>query len=459
MNTMMDPFRYEDFEYLALGLPESTRALRDRGDFVGELADIRRLLDGPLPDCLRKRLAFEEMIAQGMMNDYHGTPETILSRIREKYPSCDEELLATLFQSGYADYIFVNGERRYQDDCAANLLKCCQKQLEEREHPETTFVYPPDTLLRENARLMRERGSRAFRYRVRFSLTVDSGAQRPGEKIRVWLPAPAECAGQSEIRLLAASGEVTMAGGPQPTVYFEKKYEPGEAFFAEFSYVRRAEWHTLSSGDVESEQPRFYLDEVLPHICFTPTLRALAREIRGRETNPLLIARRVYDYITTNIKYSYMRSYRLIDNIPEFCALSGRGDCGVQALLFITLCRILGIPARWESGNAVEPGKGVGSHDWAMFYIAPYGWLYADPSYGGGAARRGDAELCAHYFGHLDPFRMVCATAFQQPFYPEMRFLRHDPYDNQSGEAEYESAPIPGGLLTRRKTLLSAEEV
>ena len=41
-----------------------------------------------------------------------------------------------------------------------------------------------------------------------------------------------------------------------------------------------------------------------------------------------------------------------------------------MALTFITLCRIAGIPARWESGFAVAPGD-AGCHDWARFYVAP----------------------------------------------------------------------------------------
>ena len=227
----------------------------------------------------------------------------------------------------------------------------------------------------------------------------------------------------------------------------------------EFSYTHRMPWFDLRTADVCAEQPKFYVDEMLPHIQFTPTLRALAEELRGDEKNPLLIARRIYDYITTNVKYSYMREYLLMENISEFCAVNRRGDCGVQALLFITLCRILGIPARWQSGNAVKPGGSVGSHDWAMFYVAPWGWLYADPSYGGGAKRRGDELLCSHYFGNLDPFRMVCATEVQQPFSPEKIFLRDDPYDNQTGEAEWEDQPLHARDLTRRKVLLEAEEI
>lgn len=455
----MEPFQYADFEYLSLSLPDEVRFLRDAGDFAAEIRAIDALSAQPLPLCMKKRLWFEKMIAEGMAEDYSMTEEALFHRIQAKYPSLGQETFQKLLASGHADFILVRGERRYQDDCAANLLSCCKKTLEEAEHPDVPFVYPTDELLHENLRLMRDCGSRAFRFTVRLSLTVDREAQRPGEKIRVWLPFPAECASQSDIRLLETSGSPYLSSCAQPTVYFEKEYVPGEEFYVTFSYVHRATYKALSSAAVSTEQPHFYTEELLPHISFTPTMRALAEELRGGESNPLLVARRIYDYITTHVRYSYMRDYRIMENIPEFCAVNRRGDCGVQALLFITLCRYLGIPARWQSGNAVKPGGHVGSHDWAMFYIEPFGWLYADPSYGGGAKRRGDDVLCSHYFGNLDPFRMVCATDFQRPFSPEKTFLRHDPYDNQSGEAEYADAPIPGALLTRKKVLLAVEEL
>jgi hypothetical protein len=72
-----------------------------------------------------------------------------------------------------------------------------------------------------------------------------------------------------------------------------------------------------------------------------------------------------------------------------------------------------------------------------MFYIAPFGWLYADPSFGGSGYRAGDVFRHNHYFGNLDPFRLVSAVDFQKDFDPEKIHERIDPYDNQRGEAEY----------------------
>ena len=189
----------------------------------------------------------------------------------------------------------------------------------------------------------------------------------------------------------------------------------------------------------------------------------LEAEITGHHKNPLVRARRIYDYITKNVRYSFMRQYRYFDNIPTYCAVNHRGDCGVQALLFITLARISGIPARWQSGNSVKPalsgksGGHIGSHDWAQFYIAPFGWLQCDPSVGGGAYQCGKEAIWDFYFCHTDAFRYICATAFQTDLSPAKTYMRLDPYDNQSGEAEYTDAYLDPDDVTCRKELLETE--
>ena len=159
-------------------------------------------------------------------------------------------------------------------------------------------------------------------------------------------------------------------------------------------------------------------------IRFTPFLRSLAEEITGNETNPLCKAEKIYDYITTHVKYSFMKEYFLLDDIPEYCAINRKGDCGVQALLFITLCRIAGIPARWQSGLSATP-ESIGPHDWAQFYRL-HGWLHADLSFGGSAFRAGDEERRKFYFCNLDPLRMVANTEFRAPL-PKKKGLRADP--------------------------------
>ena len=78
----------------------------------------------------------------------------------------------------------------------------------------------------------------------------------------------------------------------------------------------------------------------------------------------------------------------------------------------------------------------AGSHDWAQFYLDGWGWLFADPSYGGSAWRAGNKVRHAFYFGNIDPLRMAANRRFEAPLEPAKQSFRVDPYDNQSGELE-----------------------
>ena len=131
--------------------------------------------------------------------------------------------------------------------------------------------------------------------------------------------------------------------------------------------------------------------------------------------------------------YRFQPADLLLDSIADGCAHSLRADCGVFALTFIALCRLGGVPARWQSGLYVTPER-VGNHDWAMFYVEGLGWLWADCSFGSAARREGDEARRRFYFGNLGPWRMPANSAFFSPLMPADEALRNDPFDSQLGE-------------------------
>ncbi len=294
------------------------------------------------------------------------------------------------------------------------------------------------TLLNDAISEIKEKGKLAYHFHLKTGMkikTIDSN-----KKIKVHLPLPLENCQINNFKLLKTVPKykyLNSGDHPQRTIYFEDNIDDTKEFYVEYEYDNIMKYQELDFNKVLNNQPKFYLHEQAPHIVFTPYLKSLAKEIIKDETNNLIKAKLIYEYITTHITYSFVRNYYTIPNISEYAALGGKGDCGVQALLFITLCRYVGIPARWQAGLYVTPYD-IGNHDWARFYVAPYGWLYADCSFGGSAYRNGDKERWQYYFGHLDPFRMPANSDYQFDLYPTKNFIRQDPYDNQTGEAEYE---------------------
>ena len=104
--------------------------------------------------------------------------------------------------------------------------------------------------------------------------------------------------------------------------------------------------------DKSSELYRKYTATEYPQVILTSEMRKLAKQIVGRETDPLMQASLVYDWIDAHFPWAGAREYSTIPNLAEYVLENGHGDCGQVSLLCITFLRSLGIPARWESGYA-----------------------------------------------------------------------------------------------------------
>ena len=100
----------------------------------------------------------------------------------------------------------------------------------------------------------------------------------------------------------------------------------------------------------------------------------------------------------------------------------------------MTLCRYNGIPAGWESGWTTDRVY-QGMHDWCRIYIAPYGWLPVDQSYG--LLDSQDEAVKWFYFGNIDSYRLVVNQDYGRELYPKKIFFRSETVDFQRGEVEY----------------------
>lgn len=432
-----------DLEYLSYPLPPDVHRLFEAGDFARMARVIRQRMDDPrTPEALKRRMAYQLAIADDIPAAYPHTQKALLAMLQDAVRDFTEDELESLRDDGTLDWRYVDGEVRFKDNCVASLLKTRPAYAARAVQPAAKSGALGEVIAR-----MKAQGGMRVRLSLRETMTIASDKLTPGETLRIHLPLPIVGAQVTRAQLLATSHAPAHISGedhPARTAYFELPYAPGMTVSADVLWEIDARYVQPDPDAVTPQRPAFDLEEAPPHVVFTPYLRALAREIVGGESNPLRIARRIYDFITTQAVYRYMPPYRTIANIPEYLCAGLRGDCGVQAITFVTLCRLCGVPAQWQAGRYTTP-ESVGNHDWARFYVEPYGWLFADCSFGGSAYRAGDADRWNFYFGNLEPWRLPQCSAFQQQFDPPMRFLRHDPTDNQNGEAETLTRPLERG--------------
>jgi len=431
-----------DITSLQTGLPEDILKKKWAGDIKGALDAINSRLNKELPSVLRRRLELERELLPRMAREYPHNREKALALMRGLITDFTEEEFDALERDNWIDFLYVDGEKRYFVRFHRTLLKVNPDIARKAGVPLT----PYSPLLDEAIREMKEKGSLTYQLRIRSTLKIQDNAFVPGETYRVHLPLPIVSAQTGKVELVSCSPAplyVSPENHRQRTVCFEEKVTENKPFVIEYAYEAAMRYVDLKKPP-QSQRPVYSrcpkpdmedLSELPPHIMFTHYIKSLLAEILVVEETPLQKARKIYDFVTTKVTYSFMRSYLTLENHVEYISVNLKGDCGLQALFFITLCRAAGIPARWQSGLAAEPDS-IGSHDWAQFYVEPWGWLFCDCSYGGAAWRKGNMERWDFYFGNLDPYRMAANSAYQADFDPSKKHLRIDPYDSQDGECE-----------------------
>lgn len=457
----------DTLKYTQYGLPEDIRRCKEAGFYEEAIRLIDcRLAESELPEAMKGNLLIQKKICQLLPTEFPYSKQDALAIIREKIPEYTEAELNTYLDERRIRWIYVNGEMRIFNRFFSSLCKTVpgfsqRAGMVMAGVESATAGSQADSRLDIAMKKIKANGSMSNRIRIRATVKMKDEFFTPGMFLRAHLPIPAACQQQSDIRIeriLPESGICAPEDAPQRTVCWEGHFQENTEFTVEYSYIHTAKYTDAYNGTGIPGNYNFDVQEQEPHIVFSPYIRALCEELTAGITDPLRKARAFYDFITQNMRYTFMPSYVMLENMAEECARNYTGDCGIFALLFLTLCRCAGIPAQWQSGLTAEPDF-IGGHDWVRFYVEPYGWIFADPSYGTGAVRTGKEERRQFYFGNLDAYRFVANSAFQTNFTIPKAQWRADPYDNQLGEIESATRGFDFDDYVRSKEILLCEEI
>jgi hypothetical protein len=446
-----------DFEFLVAGLPEKVRYLEGKGCFKDAISLINKILteNKRLPTLLKSRLEWEMERIERIKKDYTLSQKEAFESLKTQIPDITRENFERWMKDGFIEYREIEGETKIFKNFLPNLLRDNEEakkriRQQNKTYEEITKLVNKhvDTVI-EKGKDSESRYVEPVRNRVLMKLKIKPDAIPEGEILKAWMPLPRKDPLQPEVKLISATPEnyvLAPEDSLQRTICFENKAVKGREleFQVEYEYMVRASYQKVNPAKVrqqysQKELHEKYTSEQLPHIAFTPYLRKLAKEIVQEEINPYLKAWLTYKWITEHVRYALVPEYSTIDCISDYAARNLRGDCGVQALLFITLCRISEVPARWQSGWYLNPIK-PGPHDWTQFYIEPYGWLHVDPSFGG--HRKSVEKYHKFYFGNIDHFRLIANIEISSEFTPPKKYYRSDNVDNQRGEVEWKNGNI-----------------
>jgi transglutaminase-like putative cysteine protease len=430
---------------------EKIIALIDAGQFKSANAQITHALDQPkLTTEERTRLEFERERMHRIQIDFALTPDAAKSRLRKEIPDLKDAEFAAWDAAGLLEHKAIDGETRYFNRAPSNLFRL-SPQAAARRAQQTPFndgpmekAHPHHREVRSEA-LASGRSSVAPRHvRVTQSLTVQPDAVPAGETVRAWLPYPRELQGQQEnIRFIASTPEqhtIAPASSLQRTVYLESGAQAGKptTFSVTYELTIFAQYHAIDPAKVSAAsltpELKAYTAERPPHIVFTDDIRNFSRKVVGDERNPYRIAQKLFAAVD-RIPWAGALEYSTISNISDYALKAGHADCGQQTLLLMTLLRLNGIPARWQSGWVYSESEYNNMHDWGWLYLAPYGWVPMDVTFG--QLHSGDPALDSFYLGGLDAYRIAFNDDYSQPLFPPKQHFRSETVDSQRGEVEW----------------------
>ena len=420
------------------------------------------LLTGLFTACQSDKQAetysWETDLQERLRIDFCRTEKEIRDYVRTYIPEVTDEQMRDWEARNVLEYKLIDGEKRYFRNAGPNLFRvdsaCHAIKVAKEGAPLSESELVNQAHLPEVIEAVHQTHTAIVepkRMRITYTLTVNPDAVPAGETIRCWLPFPrTDVARQREVKLLATSGssyQLAPSSCAHSTLYMEKMAMEGEPtrFSETFELTSSAEWHDLRPEDVQPYDTtttlyRTYTAERESHIRFTPRLRALAAQLTEGETNPLLQARRLFRWVNDQFPWASAREYSTIENIPEYVLDNGHGDCGQVTLLFLTLCRICGIPAHFQSGFMLHPDA-WNLHDWGEIYFEGVGWVPVDQSFGIPTFARNEAETW-FFLGGIDAWRMVVNSDYGQPLVPKKRYPRSETVDFQRGEVEWDGGNL-----------------
>ena len=246
------------------------------------------------------------------------------------------------------------------------------------------------------------------------------------KQVRVWCWMPEDRPQQKVL-------DFTIKGGPEGTrvtrdaaygsawIYAEAAADPAHplAVVSQFK-VRRSEVRGLAdaakAGPITDAHRTTFARELRRdelHMEVTPALQKIADDMCGTETNPVLQAKKIFDYVISKSdhysKFGPAPKGKCLGDAME--CLAGAGDCCTdQHALFIALARARGIPCRLNFGSRLNLTKegtdyNPGYRCWPLFFAPGLGWVPCDVS-SADATKDGDGD---QWFGGLDDRRLQWA--------------------------------------------------
>ncbi|UCE05420.1 MAG: hypothetical protein JSW07_17665 [bacterium] len=135
--------------------------------------------------------------------------------------------------------------------------------------------------------------------------------------------------------------------------------------------------------DIPTDIKQKYLTDGKKLMIHDPFIQQTARSIVGDEKNPYWIARKVFDYLIDHLSYN-LKPVGGWNTAPTVLK-RGTASCSEYSFSFISLCRTVGLPARYVGAVSLrgdDASLDEVFHRWCEIYLPNYGWIPFDANKG-----------------------------------------------------------------------------
>ncbi|MBP5357718.1 MAG: IPT/TIG domain-containing protein [Treponema sp.] len=228
-------------------------------------------------------------------------------------------------------------------------------------------------------------------YVVKVSADVQNRDIEQENRVTFFMPRPAQYYSQPKVSVDAVDPIPLIQDDPFDMIH-QVTLNPSTTEQIRFNqnYVINA--FSVSSGIDSSKVKAFSAKSRLLYSVYTAPdscvpsddekVKALAQEIIGKNKNPYIQAKAIYDYMVTT--YQIEEEVRTGSISVTDMLESGSGDAYDFAMLFTALCRSVEIPCASMGGVLVDSKTTCKAHWWAEVYFEKYGWFPVDVALGAG---------------------------------------------------------------------------
>jgi len=256
-------------------------------------------------------------------------------------------------------------------------------------------------------------GSKTFKekriYTINYSVDIKvNEASRPNT-LYLWIPKPITSSSQRNVHLVSRNAEPFLENHRGVSLFKLDNLSTGANHSINLSY--RVEVYSVESSIRQTVRQEttpltsMYTQSSVLIPSEHQQIRNAAASITGREQNPYLKARMIYDWIIRNMQLTNYQqpAADLVSSLEQ-----RQMTPYTAALLFTAISRAAGIPCIPVAGVLIDQNGLTTRHYWAEFWINGFGWVPVDPAMGAGTVSEGELrDNFNFYFGNIDNQRIA----------------------------------------------------